>query len=101
MDIGLKLYERAYISHAINIDHRDIDERHHEISAYKASPVVVYCFSGIRAAMVESTLIAAGFSKVFHLQGDCPAWKNVGLPITKSGKNEPTTASTHPPQIRL
>jgi len=80
-------YAEGFIPGAKHIDHREIDERLHEISDQKQRPVVVYCLSGIRAAMVESTLIENGFDRVFHLQGDWSAWKENSLPITKPDKN--------------
>ena len=78
-------YAEGYIPGALHIDHREIDHRISEIATYKNAPVIVYCFSGMRAAMVESSLIEAGFSKVYHLQGDWSAWRDAGLPFKKPG----------------
>jgi len=79
-------YAEGYIAQAKHIDHRDIDKRLHEIIAYKTDPVVVYCLSGLRAAMVESSLIDAGFTQVLHLQGDWSAWQAAALPVTKAAE---------------
>lgn len=79
-------FEEGHIPGATHIDHRDIDARLHEIDSYKESAVVVYCLSGMRAAMVESTLIDAGFRQVFHLQGDWSSWREADLPYSIKGK---------------
>ncbi|NWF38431.1 rhodanese-like domain-containing protein [Mariprofundus sp. NF] len=82
-------YAHGYIADAMNIDHRDIDSRMHEITAFKGKTVVVYCLTGMRASMVEANLIEAGFSNVFHLQGDWSDWQEAGLPFTQAEeKNE-------------
>jgi len=80
-------YSEGFIPGAKHFDHREIAARLHEISDYKQRPVVVYCLSGMRAAMVESTLMENGFDRVLHLQGDWSAWQKGNLPITKPGEN--------------
>ena len=80
-------YAEGFIPGAKHLDHREVNARLHEISEHKQRPVVVYCLSGIRAAMVESILMENGFDRVFHLQGDWSAWKESSLPITKPGEN--------------
>ena len=80
-------YTQGFIPGAKHLDHREIDGRLHEIAEYKQHPVVVYCLSGLRAAMVESTLIGNGFERVFHLRGDWSAWKENSLPVAKPGEN--------------
>ncbi|MSQ92042.1 MAG: rhodanese-like domain-containing protein [Gammaproteobacteria bacterium] len=43
--------------------------------------VVVYCRSGRRAAIALETLKGAGFSRLFHLEGDYLRWSEEGRPI--------------------
>ncbi|GAV20484.1 thiosulfate sulfurtransferase PspE precursor [Mariprofundus micogutta] len=76
-------YSEGYIGNAINIDHREIEERLAEITAFKNKPVIVYCYSGMRAGMVEAKLIEHGFTQVQHLDGDWSAWQDAGLASTK------------------
>ncbi len=75
-------YSEGYIGNALNIDHRDIDARLAEIAAFKNKPVIVYCYSGMRAGVVEAKLIEHGFDQVQHLEGDWSAWKDAGLAAT-------------------
>ena len=76
-------YSEGYIGNAINIDHREVEERLAEIEAFKDKPVIVYCYSGMRAGMVEAKLVGHGFSKVQHLEGDWSAWQAAGLAVAK------------------
>jgi len=78
-------YSKGYIGNALNIDHREIAEHLTEIIAFKDKPVVVYCYSGMRAGLVEAKLIDRGFSKVQHLDGDWSAWQVAGLAVTMPG----------------
>jgi rhodanese-related sulfurtransferase len=73
-------YSEGHIPGAYSIDHLEIESRIKEIEAYRDKPVVVYCYSGVRAGMVESYLVEHGFTKVQHLEGDWSAWKANGQP---------------------
>lgn len=73
-------YGDGHIPGAYHIDHRAIASHLKEIEPYRNRPVVVYCYSGMRAGMVESFLMEQGFSKIRHLQGDWSAWEAAGLP---------------------
>ena len=43
--------------------------------------VIVYCRSGVRAALAASTLKTLGYQDVANLDGGIAAWKQAGLPI--------------------
>ena len=73
-------FKDGHIPGAYHLDHREIESRIGELDAYKNRPVVVYCYSGIRAGMVESYLVEQGFTEVRHLQGDWSAWESNKLP---------------------
>jgi rhodanese-related sulfurtransferase len=46
-----------------------------------AGRVIVYCRSGVRAALAASTLKTLGYANVANLAGGIAAWKQAGLPI--------------------
>jgi rhodanese-related sulfurtransferase len=46
-----------------------------------ARRVIVYCRSGVRAALAASTLKTLGYVDVANLDGGLSAWKAGGLPI--------------------
>ena len=43
--------------------------------------MIVYCRSGVRAALAASTLKALGYQDVANLDGGIAAWKQAGLPV--------------------
>jgi len=45
------------------------------------TPIVVYCSVGYRSAAVADRLKAAGFTRVFNLEGGIFQWANEGRPI--------------------
>jgi rhodanese-related sulfurtransferase len=76
-------YAEGHVPGAINISHTEIAERLQELSAYKQTPVVVYCRSGRRAGIAIDVLEHHGFSKVFHLAGDMNGWREAHRPEEK------------------
>jgi rhodanese-related sulfurtransferase len=45
--------------------------------------VIVYCRSGVRAALAAFTLKTLGFEDVANLDGGITAWTEAGLPIAE------------------
>lgn len=73
-------FNDGHIPGAYHIDHLEIGRRIKEIESFRDKPVIVYCYSGVRAGIVESYLIEHGFTQVKHLKGDWSEWKAKGLP---------------------
>ncbi|HUY09372.1 MAG TPA: molybdopterin-synthase adenylyltransferase MoeB [Candidatus Dormibacteraeota bacterium] len=48
----------------------------------RATPIAVYCASGVRSLLAAKTLRSMGYSDVVSLQGGFNAWKDQGLPYT-------------------
>jgi rhodanese-related sulfurtransferase len=53
----------------------------HVVELDPARRVIVYCRSGVRAALAASTLKTLGYVDVVNLDGGIAAWKQAGLPI--------------------
>jgi rhodanese-related sulfurtransferase len=53
----------------------------HKAELDPARRVIVYCRSGVRAALAASTLKTLGYADVANLDGGIAAWKQAGLPI--------------------
>ena len=53
----------------------------HNAELDPARRVIVYCRSGVRAALAASTLKTLGYVDVANLDGGISAWKQAGLPI--------------------
>ena len=97
----------AYNGHVVFLDVREPVEWEHfipnavqvprgllEFTADPASPrhkaeldpearIVVYCRSGVRAALAAATLKELGFQKAANLKGGFAAWKDAGLPTAE------------------
>jgi rhodanese-related sulfurtransferase len=48
-----------------------------------ARRTIVYCRSGVRAALAAQTLQTLGFGDVANLDGGVAAWKEAGLPLAE------------------
>ena len=72
-------YASGHIPGAINIPFDQIAQRIAEIETPRG--VALYCMVGPRARKGESALLAAGYEKVFHLEGGLAAWQAAGLPV--------------------
>ena len=48
-----------------------------------AGRVIVYCRSGIRAALACATLLDMGYANVANLEGGFAAWQEAGLPTNE------------------
>ena len=78
-----KEYANGHVPSAINIPYDQIGEHLNDIPAGKDQPILLYCHSGRRAGMAEKTLTAAGYSQLYHLQGDMVGWDDNNRPIAK------------------
>ena len=72
-------YASGHIPGAVNIPFDEVTERIAEIDAPHG--VALYCMIGPRARKGESALLAAGYDKVFHLEGGLAAWQAAELPV--------------------
>ncbi|MFN3630026.1 MAG: rhodanese-like domain-containing protein [Casimicrobiaceae bacterium] len=68
---------------AIHIPLSQLKDRVGELKAATDKPLVVYCARGQRSLMAGSVLKAAGFSKLYNLNGGFKAWVEAGLPVDK------------------
>ncbi|MCP5017017.1 MAG: rhodanese-like domain-containing protein [Ketobacter sp.] len=76
-------YSNGHVPGAINIPHDKISNQLEQIKHLKDKPVLLYCRSGRRADMAETTLSELGFSQLYHLQGDMMEWDKNQLPVEK------------------
>jgi phage shock protein E len=65
---------------AMLVPHTELAARVSELGAAADDEVVVYCERGGRAGDAATTLEAAGFTNIRHLEGDMSAWRDSGLP---------------------
>jgi rhodanese-related sulfurtransferase len=72
-------YASGHIPGAVNIPFDQVAQRIDEIDAPHG--VALYCMIGPRARKGESALLAAGYEKIFHLEGGFAAWQEADLPV--------------------
>ncbi len=62
-------YHTEHVTAAVNIPHTDIRSRIGEVTGDKDALIYVYCRSGRRSGIAQSTLEEAGYSNVVNLGG--------------------------------
>lgn len=65
----------------LNIDFRQIQNRHQELRSELDSHIVVYCQSGHRSNIAAETLMRLGYKNVYNVEGSMNAWEEAGYPI--------------------
>ncbi len=77
-------YAEGHLPGAINIPHTELATRVAELADSRESDIVVYCRSGNRTRQALGVLKEAGFSRIFHLQGDYLRWSEEKRPVIKT-----------------
>lgn len=72
-------YRAGHIPGSVNIPHDQLAERLPELGISESDEIVVHCEGGRRAAMAESVLVEAGYSRVRDLEGQMKGWREAGL----------------------
>ena len=76
-------FAEGHVPGAINIPNGELAARVAELADAKGRDIVVYCRSGVRAAQALDVLDKAGFTRLFHLQGDYNRWTEEQRPVVK------------------
>lgn len=69
----------------MNIEYRQIAQRHREIGAKPDDHIVVYCQSGRRSNIAAETLADLGYKYVYNVEGSMNAWVAAGYPVARPG----------------
>lgn len=72
-------WDDKHIPGAIHIPVAQLNSRLAELEQYKDSPVIMQCRSGKRSAQGAVALNAAGFAKLYNMDGGILAWDKAGL----------------------
>ena len=76
-------FEKGHIPGAVHIPHDELGGRLTELAAHRDHEIVLYCHSGRRAGIAADLLVAAGFEKLAHLDGDMAGWVENGFPVER------------------
>jgi phage shock protein E len=74
-------YEQGHVPKAIHMDYQKISTHADALEPHKRKDLIVYCEHGMRARMAITVLQRAGFTRIYHLQGDMVEWKRAGLAL--------------------
>lgn len=69
-----------------NIPVGSLGERADELAAFKDTPVILICQSGVRSSAACATLAKLGFNRLHSLEGGIGAWTEAGLPLKKGSR---------------
>ena len=90
-----ELENDGFIAGAVNIPIREVLNNLDKLPA-KDQPIVVYCVSGHRAALVMASLQMLGYTDVKNLAGGFNGWKKAELPVESGTLPAEPTAGTAP-----
>lgn len=68
-------FSSGHIPGALNIPIQTFKAQLSQLDPSRNRPIVVYCERGVRARRAEKLLAEAGFTQVFHLEGDLQEWR--------------------------
>jgi rhodanese-related sulfurtransferase len=85
----------GFIAGAVNIPIREVLNNLDKLPA-KDQPIVVYCVSGHRAALVMASLQMLGYTDVKNLAGGLNGWKKAELPVETGTLPTPPAAGSAP-----
>lgn len=72
-------WQEQHIPGAIHIPIAQLNTKLNVLEEYKNTPVITQCKSGRRSAQAAVQLKAAGFNKIYNLDGGILAWNKAGL----------------------
>lgn len=79
-------YAEGHVVGAPLIPHKDVFARAGEVEQVaggKEDPVMFICKKGQRSAVAAEFAAAAGFTKLYNIEGGTDAWIEAGLPTEK------------------
>lgn len=74
-------YEGEIDATDIFLPYNQIGEQLGQIPADKQAKILLYCRSGRMSAIAAETLVKAGYTNIWDLQGGMVAWQKAGQPI--------------------
>jgi molybdopterin/thiamine biosynthesis adenylyltransferase/rhodanese-related sulfurtransferase len=76
-------YRDGHIEDAANISRGFLEFRIGTVASDPATPIVLYCQSGLRSMLAAKALKDLGYENVINLQGGFQKWAQSGLPVSK------------------
>jgi molybdopterin/thiamine biosynthesis adenylyltransferase len=76
-------YRDGHIEGAANISRGFLEFRIGTVASDPATPIVLYCQTGLRSVLAARVLRELGYDNVVNLQGGFQRWAQSGLPVVK------------------
>src|SRR5213594_2142291 len=76
-------YRDGYIEPATNVSRGFLEFRVGSVVGDSATPIVLYCQTGLRSMLAAKALKDLGYGNVVNLQGGYQKWVQSGLPVVK------------------
>src|SRR5213593_1270999 len=76
-------YRDGYIEPATNVSRGFLEFRVGSVVGDSATPIVVYCQTGLRSMLAAKALKDLGYSNVVNLQGGYQKWVQSGMPVIR------------------
>lgn len=90
-----ELEKEGYIEGAVHIPVREVLKNLDKLPA-RDQPIVIYCASGHRGALVMAALRLLGYTDVRNLGGGLSAWKKADMPVVTGSLPEMPAAGVAP-----
>ncbi len=71
-------FNSGHLEGAVNIEVSQLGSRLDEVPADEV--ILVYCRTGVRSVRASKTLVNAGYTDVYNMQGGITAWISAGYP---------------------
>ena len=79
-----KEFDGRTLPNAVHVPLSQLASRGAELAKYVSRPVVAFCDRGQRSRAAAAVLSKQGFKEIYNLTGGFKAWRDAGLPVTKS-----------------
>lgn len=76
-------FAEGHVPGAGNLSHDELGARLGELAGARDKDLVIYCRSGRRTGIAMEILREAGFTRVFHLDGDYQGWTAAGRVVER------------------
>ncbi len=79
-----KEFDGRTLPNAVHVPLSQLASRASELAKHVSRPVIAFCERGQRSRGAASLLAKQGFKEIYSLSGGVKAWRDAGLPVTKS-----------------
>lgn len=74
-------WQQQHIEGAVHLPLGQLNTHLKDLEVYKNTAIITQCRSGKRSAAALEILKAAGFTRVYNMEGGIQAWEKAGLPM--------------------